>query len=48
MTDCDRCGDDFNVRLCSLGDPGETVARDRIEAALCYGCRTHTPHEVIE
>ena len=48
-TECNRCGGTFQVLLCSVheGDvPGE--ARDRVEAYLCYRCRSETAHEVLE
>lgn len=47
MTDCDRCGNDYDVRVCSLGAAPETMARNRIGANLCYGCRKEVPHEML-
>jgi Fe-S-cluster-containing hydrogenase component 2 len=45
VTDCDRCGDDYDVRVCSLGAAPQTSERNRIEANLCYGCRQDVPNE---
>jgi hypothetical protein len=42
MTDCERRGSSFRVELCAVHEDDE---RGRIEAWLCYDCRTETTNE---
>lgn len=49
MTDCQRCGDGFQVQLCEVHQgPIAGTNRKRVEAYLCYTCRQKTTNKVIE